>query len=178
MNSGIGAWVLGGWQASTIFRFSSGLPTYFRSGSATCRAVQSGVHPAITNGGSVFAQDKGSFDPAKGPLFNKDAFESVDAFNFYYGHGNLLEESVRGFGYHNQDLSLIKNTRMGGGTNFQFRFEIFNMWNWHMFTTRGGGDITNGQSAFNTDISDPDFGKWTGAVTDPRTMQIAVRFEF
>jgi len=179
MNSGIGAWVLGGWQASTIFRFSSGLPTYFRSGFCNVPGqFRAACIPAITNGGSVFAQDKGSFDPAKGPLFNKDAFESVDAFNFYYGHGNLLEESVRGFGYHNQDLSLIKNTRMGGGTNFQFRFEIFNMWNWHMFTTRGGGDITNGQSAFNTDISDPDFGKWTGAVTDPRTMQIAVRFEF
>ncbi len=180
MNSGIGAWVLGGWQASTIFRFSSGLPTYFRSGEF-CNVpgqFRAACIPAITNGSSVFAQEKGSFDPAKGPLFNKDAFESVDAFNFYFGQGHVLEESVRGFGYHNQDFSLIKNTRMGGGTNFQFRFEMFNMWNWHMFTTRGGGDITNGQSAFNTDIASPDFGKWTGAVTDPRTMQVAVRFEF
>ena len=180
MNSGIGAWVLGGWQASTIFRFSSGLPTYFRSGEF-CNVpgqFRAACIPAITNGAAVFAQEKGSFDPAKGPLFNKDAFEPVDAFNFYFGQGHVLEESVRGFGYHNQDFSLIKNTRMGGGTNFQFRFEMFNMWNWHMFTTRGGGDITNGQSAFNTDIASPDFGKWTGAVTDPRTMQVAVRFEF
>ena len=45
----------------------------------------------------------------------------------------------------------MKNTRMGGGTNFQFRFEMFNMWNWHIFTTRGGGDIQR-PSAFNTDI--------------------------
>ena len=36
------------------------------------------------------------------------------AFNFYYGKGNRIEETVRGFGYHNQDLSFIKNTRMGG----------------------------------------------------------------
>jgi hypothetical protein len=180
MNSGIGAWVLGGWQVSTIFKYSSGLPTLFRS-SEFCNVpgqFRAACIPAITNGSAVFAQDKGSFDPAKGPLFNKDAFEPVDAFNFYYGHGNILEESVRGFGYHNQDFSLIKNTRMGGGTNIQFRFEMFNMWNWHIFTTRGGGDITNGQSAFNTDIASGEFGKWTGAVTDPRVMQVALRFEF
>ena len=68
---------------------------------------------------------------------------------------------------------------MGGGTNFQFRFEMFNMWNWHIFTTRGGGDITNGQSAFDTDISRVrTSASGTGAVTDPRMMQVAVRFEF
>ncbi len=58
--------------------------------------------------------------------------------------------SVRGFGYHNQDLTLMKNTRMGGGTNFQFRFEMFNMWNWHIFNAPGVAN--NGLSAFDTDI--------------------------
>ena len=38
-------------------------------------------------------------------------------------------------GYHNQDLSLVKNTSLGGGTNLQFRIEAFNLWNWHIFTT-------------------------------------------
>ena len=71
----------------------------------------------------------------------------------------------------------MKNTRFGGGTNLQFRFEMFNMWNWHTFY---GGSETNclGCNAFNTDISSPDFGKWQGAVTDPRILQLAVRFEF
>ena len=45
--------------------------------------------------GQPFAQDKGSFDPAKGPLFNKDAFESADAFNFYYGTGPRVSEPPR-----------------------------------------------------------------------------------
>ena len=61
----------------------------------------------------MFAQDKGSFDPAKGPLFNKDAFEPVSAFNYYYGRGNRVEESIRGFAYQNQDLTLMKNTDGG-----------------------------------------------------------------
>ena len=56
--------------------------------SATCPAqFRAGCIPAIIDAGAVFAQDKGSFDPAKGPLFNKDAFEPVDAFNYYYGQG-------------------------------------------------------------------------------------------
>jgi outer membrane receptor protein involved in Fe transport len=166
---------VGGWQMSTIFKYSSGLPMYFRSDFCNVPgAFRAGCIPAITNPSAVFAQDKGSFDPSKGPLFNKDAFEPVDAFNFYYGQGNRIEESVRGFGYHNQDLSFIKNTRMAGRTNFQIRFEIFNLWNWHMFSNPGNF----GGLAFINDLASPDFGKWNGSVTDPRTMQLAARFEF
>jgi hypothetical protein len=167
--------LIGGWQLSTIFRYSSGLPMYFRSSFCNVPGqFRAGCIPAITNAASVFAQDTGSFDPAKGPLFNKGAFESVDAFNFYYGKGNRIEESVRTFGYHNQDLSFIKNTRLAGTTNVQIRFEIFNLWNWHMFSNPGEW----GGLAFNNDLSSPDFGKWNGSVTEARTMQIAARFEF
>ena len=167
--------LLGGWQVSTIFKYSSGLPMYFRSGFCNVPgAFRAGCIPAITDPGAVFAQDKGSFDPGKGPLFNKNAFEPVSAFNFYYGQGNRIEETVRSFGYHNQDLSLIKNTRFSGGTNLQIRFEIFNLWNWHMFTNPGQW----GGLAFTNDLASPDFGKWNGSVTEPRTMQLAARFEF
>jgi hypothetical protein len=170
--------LVGGWQASTIFRYSSGLPFFFRSGFCNVpEQLRAGCIPAVTNPDAVFAQDKGSFDPNAGPLFNVNAFEPISAFNFYVGRGNRIEETVRGFGYRNQDLSLIKNTRLPGGTNVQIRIEAFNIWNWHVFTSRGGGDITNG-TAFNNDISSGDFGTWTGTVTDPRTIQLAARFEF
>jgi hypothetical protein len=65
---------------------------------------------------------------------------------------------------------------MGGGTNVQFRFEMFNMWNWHIFNAPG--EENNGLSAFDTDLASPTFGKWNGNVSDPRTMQISLRFEF
>lgn len=167
--------LVGGWQVSTIFKYSSGLPLYFRSSFCNVPGqVRAGCIPAITNLDAVFAQDKGSFDPAAGPLFNKAAFEPVTAFNFYYGRGNRVEESVRGFAYYNQDLSFMKNTRLVGRTNLQIRFEIFNLWNWHMFTNPGQW----GGLAFNNDLASPDFGRWNGSVTDPRTMQLAARFEF
>jgi hypothetical protein len=73
----------------------------------------------------------------------------------------------------------MKNTRMGGGTNLQFRFEMFNMWNWHIFNAQGE-EISSGSSisAFDTDLASPTFGQWNGAVSDPRIMQVSVRFEF
>src|SRR4029079_13651448 len=147
----------GGWQISTIFRYSSGLPLYFRSSFCNVPGqFRAGCIPAIVNGSSVFAPDKGSFDPAKGPLFNTAAFEPVSAFNFYYGQGNRVEESVRGFAYRNQDLSFIKNTKIHGSASFQIRFEVFNLWNWHVFSNAG----EFGGLAFNNDLASPDFGKW------------------
>jgi hypothetical protein len=172
---GIAGALAGGWQMSTIFRYSSGLPLYFRSSFCNVPGqFRAGCIPAVTSPNSVFAQDKGRFDPGQGPLFNASAFEPTSAFNYYYGRGNRVEESIRGFGYHNQDLSFIKNTKLPGNTNVQVRIEAFNVWNWHMFSNPGQW----GGQAFTNDLASPDFGRWNGSVTDPRSIQLAVRFEF
>ena len=176
---GVANTLLGGWQMSTVFRYSSALPLFFRVQGNACNVpdqFRAGCIPAIVNPGAVFAQDKDDFDPGEGPLFNTAAFEPVDAFNFYFGGGNRIEESVRGFSYRNQDLSFIKRTRLVGSTNLQIRIEMFNIWNWHNFSAPGSAN--NGISAFNTDLASPDFGTWNGTVTDPRNIQLAVRFEF
>ena len=169
--------LVSGWQLSTIYKFQSAPPMYFRS-SEFCNVpgqFRAACIPAITDPGDVFAQDKSSFDPALGPLFNKDAFEPVTAFNYYFGTGNRVEESVRGFWYKNQDFTVMKNTRLPGGTNVQLRLEAFNMWNWHTFS--GGGAF--GDQPFNNDIASPNFGTWSsGSVTAPRQIQLGIRFEF
>jgi hypothetical protein len=171
---GISNALLGGWQFSTTFRYSSGIPFYFRSSFCNVPGqFRAACIPAINSGANPFAQDKGSFDPNKGPLFNKDAFESVDAFNFYYGSGARVT-STRGFGYHNQDITFVKNTALGRGVNLQLRIEAFNVWNWHMFTHSGQW----GGAAFNTDLASPEFGQWNGTVTNPRNIQVAARLEF
>jgi len=176
-NGGLMNALVGGWQVSTIYRYSSGLPFFFRSGFCNVPGqLRVGCIPAVTDPNNAFAQDLSAFDPASGPLFNREAFEPVDAFNFYYGRGNRIEEDIRGFSYKNQDLSFIKNTRLPGNTNLQIRVEMFNVWNWHIFNAPGNAN--NGISAFNTDISDADFGMWNGTVSDPRNIQVAARFEF
>lgn len=178
LTSGVGGALLGGWQMSTIFRYSSGIPLFFRS--STCNVPEQfgvGCIPAIIDPANVFAQDKSNFDPAKGPLFNRAAFEPVSAFQFYAGNGNRIEQSIRAFGYHNQDVTFIKNTKLPGNINFQIRAELFNIWNWHIFSARGS-IFQNATAAWNLDLASPDFGKWAGAVSDPRNVQIAARFEF
>jgi hypothetical protein len=165
-----------GWQLSTIYKYQSGVPMYFRSGFCNVPGqFRAGCIPAIIDPGAVFAQDKGSFDPALGPLFNRNAFTPVGAFNYNFGTGNRVEESIRGFAYQNQDLTLMKNTRLAGGTNLQLRIEVFNLWNWHSFQANGQW----GNQAFNTDINSGNFGRWNdGNVTQPRQIQLGVRFEF
>ena len=169
--------LLGGWQLSTVFRHSTGIPFIFRS--TFCNVPSQfrvGCIPALKPGANPFLQDVGSFDPNKGPLLDKNAFESVDSFNFYYGTGPRIS-SLRGPSYSNHDITLVKNTSLGRGINLQLRIEAFNVWNWHNFTASG----ERGQFAGNivvTDLASPDFGKWTGIVTNPRVVQLAARLEF
>jgi hypothetical protein len=149
---------------------------YFRSGLCNVPGqFRAGCIPAIISPDAVFLQEKGSFDPARGPLLNVNAFTPASAFNYNYGTGNRVEETIRGFAYQNQDLTFLKNTRMAGGTNIQFRIEVFNLWNWHSFQANGQW----GNQAFNTDVNSQNFGMWNdGNVTQPRQIQLGVRFEF
>ena len=68
-----------------------------------------------------------------------NAFQSPDAFNFYYGSGPRVTD-VRGFSYKNQDLTLVKNTKLWKDVNLQLRVEAFNVWNWHDFIAPGSID--------------------------------------
>jgi hypothetical protein len=177
--------VVGGWQMSHIFRASSGLPLFFRSGNCSIPGqFRQGCIPGIIPGADPFAQSKGSFDPDKGPLFNVNAFEPFTRFNNtdpafqdYQGSGSRIT-TVRGFGYHNENMSFIKNTKISERLNFQIRAEFFNLFNWHTFTSSGEW----GGQAFNNDVSNITgsgaFGTWNGSVSNPRNIQVGARFEF
>jgi hypothetical protein len=167
-----------GWQIGTIFRATSGVPYVFRSGSCNVPGqFRAGCIPGVLPGANPFAQDKSSFDPNL-PLFNKAAFESEDVFNFYTGVGPRVS-NIRGFGYQNQDLNLIKNTFITERVNLQIRGEFFNVWNWHTFTSKGGEDgLGSAFAAFNTDVSSPNFGIWNGSVSAPRNIQVGAKLIF
>ncbi|HEU0174707.1 MAG TPA: carboxypeptidase regulatory-like domain-containing protein [Blastocatellia bacterium] len=180
MNKGaLGNAVLGGWQISPIFRFSRGTPFWFRSSKCNVPGqFREGCMVGIKPGVDPFAQDINNFDPSKGPLFNINAFESLSAFEtFGYTGDGVRVTNLRGPNYKNVDISFIKNTRIGEKFNFQIRGEFFNAFNQHYFINPGGFNIS-GNFPFTNDIASPNFGKWTGDVTAPRTIQIGVRFEF
>jgi len=176
--------LLGGWTTSGIFRITSGIPFFFRSG--TCPVggyLDAQCIPGIIPGANPWAQDKGSYDPGKGSLFNVNAFEPVSAFEvdpndpnkpLYLGSGARIT-NLRGFGYKDQSFALIKNIKITERLNFQLRGEFFNIWNWHTFARDSREE---GALAFNTDISSTDFGAWGGNVTNPRNIQVAARLTF
>ena len=166
--------IIGGWQLVTLFRVSSGTPFFFRSSQCnvpsqfdmTCVPAITGSHP--------FLQSAGSYNPDLGPLFNSAAFESTDSFNFYAGSGPPTSD-LRGPGYKNEDLTLMKNTRLTEKVGLQFRVEAFNVWNWHSLNCE---TRCNGNTAFTTDVASPAFGQWNGATTIPRTIHFALLLKF
>ncbi len=167
--------VVGGWQLTSIFTASSGIPYIFRSSQCNVPAqLRAGCVPAILPGANPFAQEQDKdFDPTKS-LFNISAFEPANGFNFYTGKGSR-SSNARGFPYYGHQIALIKETRIAEKMTFQLRGEFFNVWNWHRFVY--GGTWGTGR-AFDEDVSSPSFGKWTGAISKPRNIQVGAKLMF
>ena len=175
-SSAIADKILGGWELTSIYTYTSGIPYFFRSSVCNVPAqFQAGCVPAILPGADPFAQSQdGSYDPGKGPLFNAAAFESPSSFNYYFGSGSRTE-NVRGFAYKGHDVSLLKNIRISEKATFQLRGEFFNVWNWHYFVTGGVWGVTR---PFVDDVASPAFGQWNGAVSQPRNIQVGAKIIF
>lgn len=183
--------LVGGWQFSPIFRYSRGTLMWFRSG--TCQSAgqfRQGCLVGLVPGAKPFLQDPNSFDPAKGPLLNVAAFEPLSNFQWvkpsaaadqpggfgYFGTGPRIS-NLRGPNYKNLDFAITKNTRISEKVNFQFRAELYNAFNFHMFINDSNFN-QGGSFAFNNDISSPNFGAWSGNISNPRRIQFGGRIEF
>ncbi len=168
--------LLGGWTLSSTIKFTSGFPLFFDSG--TCNVpgqFRASCLPGILPGKDPFLQHFGSnFDPNR-PIYDVNAFESVDAFNFYWGQGQKVTK-YRGQGFKGQDLAVAKNVNFGERLKLELRGEAFNVWNAHYFTC--DAQMWSDCSPFNNDISSADFGVWNGTVTRPRNIQLVARFTF
>jgi hypothetical protein len=129
--------------------------------------------PGVLPGDSPFAQSKSNFNPNL-PLFNENSFENYNNFNFYAGVGPRIS-NYRGFGYHNHDVGLTKDIKLGERATLQLRGEFFNIWNWHTFNC---STQCFGSGAFDTGVGDTLFGLWNGTVTNPRNVQVVGRLTF
>ena len=166
-----------GWAVSLIQRASSGTPVSIGSGQCNVPdQLRASCLPALREGADPFLVDKSDYDPGSGrPLLDVNAFEPLSAFeSFGYTGAGSRVQNIRLYGYSNSNLSIYKDTRLAEQVNFQLRFEIFNLWNQHYFSTSGACC----EQAFDTDISSPAFGMWNGAVSNPRNIQVAARIEF
>jgi hypothetical protein len=163
--------VIGGWQLSGVARWTSGFPV----------GVSNGAEWPTNWELSGFATQTGPVKTAgavKNPdgtvnLFGNAAAAAAALNNFqpdFPGQsGN--RNSLRGDGFAGLDLGLGKSWHMPWKEShrLQFRWEVFNALNLNRFDVESLSlSITNSSN----------FGNYTGLLTNPRSMQFALRYEF
>jgi hypothetical protein len=168
--------VVDGWILSSIFKAQSGIPFHIISSSCNVPGpFQVTCLPGVLPGKDPFLQH-GNINPDK-PLLDVSAFESPSIFNFYSGQGPRVD-GFRQPGYTDHDIALEKVIGLTERFALHIRAEAFNVWNWHHFNGVGVPTAGLAPQAFNNDVASPDFGKWTGVVTNPRNIQVSARLTF
>jgi hypothetical protein len=149
--------VLGGWRANAIFIAQSGAPF----------TVNLSVDRANIGAGPAQRPDQlrnpnlpgGERTPER--WFDTSAFALQAPFTF----GSAPRNSVTGPGYANVDFAFAKNWKLGGTSQLEFRWEVFNLFD------RANFDLPNRLSG------NPSFGRIFSA-KNPREMQFGLRFTF
>ena len=160
--TGAAAKILGGWQINGIMAYQSGAPigvgvnnTLSLFNSRNLPNMVPDVDPKL---------DTSNFDPARDLYLNINAFQTPAPFT--YGNAPSLL-NVRAFPSYNEDFGIMKRTYIREQMNIEFRFEMFNAFNRHIFAAPA---LTN--------INDPTtFGKVVSA-SGGRRGQFALKFNF
>ena len=85
-----------------------------------------------------------------------------------YSFGNVprVTGEVRNFKYNDEDFSFIKNSPIYESLNFQFKVEMFNAFNRHIFATPNTQPYAN------------NFGVPNSTISNPRSIQLTAKFLF
>jgi hypothetical protein len=148
--------LFGGWRASAVFIAQSGSP--FTVNLAVDRA-NVGAGPAQRPDALRDPNLPGERTPER--WFDTDAFALPEPFTF----GSARRNSVVGPGFANVDVVLAKHWTIGGASNLEIRWEVFNLFN------RANFDLPN------RIFGNRNFGRIFSA-KNPREMQFGLRFAF
>jgi hypothetical protein len=193
---GPAAWILGGWQANSIFQARSGAPfnlqvtgdlanlrgsapsapgTYLRP-NLIADPFQAGPVAANPdpNCQKTISQGGRAADTTRSiaSWINPCAF-GIPSGSF----GSLGRNVFRGPAVYNMDLSLFKNIQVREGWKLQLRAEAFNVFNIQNWDTPANANLTLNTNA--TTIA-PNVARISGLAqgTTPRQIQLGVRFVF
>ncbi len=106
-----------------------------------------------------------------GTIFNTCAFVSNTEEGTF---GDAGRNIIRGPGLHNWDLSFIKQFPVREQMHFEFRAELFNIWN---HPNKTFTDVTTTDENFSTELGATQFGFPTASLP-PRLIQFALKFYF
>ncbi|HET9192990.1 MAG TPA: TonB-dependent receptor [Vicinamibacterales bacterium] len=157
--------LLGGWQFNAIGTVTSGTP--FTVSDSANVALQANSPPI-----SGFAASRPNVigDPNSGPhtvdaWMSRSAFERLNIQTQAGQFGNAGRNIVRGPGYGNLDVSLVRDIALPHGTRLQLRAEVFNVTNHVNF----GLPVA--------DLNSPNFGRIFSA-GPPRLLQFGAKLIF
>lgn len=163
--------VIGGWQLSGLFRWTSGFPV----------TVDNGVTNFPTNfemegnADQIAPVKAGKFIVNGIPNIFAKGPAAISAFAAAYAGESGQRNEIRGQGYFGIDMGLSKRWRMPWqeSQSLQFRWEVFNITNTPIFDVQSALlNQTLGLTSGGT------FGNYTGLLNNPRIMQFALRYEF
>ena len=161
-DSGVGKWILGGWQANGIYTIQSGSPFNTITGQDVARTGQSGGQRPDLVGDPLSGVNRD-----RQAIINGENWYNVSAFavpgrGFF---GTAGRNILIGPGNWNLDFGLFKNVQVAERFNVQYRWEMFNALN-HANLNDPQGNITNGSAG---EIQ---------TLTAPRIMQMGLRVTF
>ena len=160
--------VLGGWEASGIIVYNTGLP--FTPATSSFDPAGLGFIPALVAGGrpNLLCDPNENAPHTQQEWFNTACFERNPTTNS--GIRNVIGNAGRGLidgpPTFRVDFSMLKNLRFGETTQLQLRAEAFNVFN-----------HTNFKTIASTNVTSAVFGQ-ISATRDPRTIQLGAKFIF
>jgi len=121
--------ILGGWQWSGMGTFQTGQPFSVTANAPSHTVGLSSVRANRVSGVALYPAQK-----ARSQWFNPAAFTAPGSYtgsdgNTYAAMGNSGYNMLRGPGYWNTDMSLMKNIHRGEYYNVQLRADSFNIFN-------------------------------------------------
>ena len=174
--------VAGGWQLSSIANLQTGFPFspqlgYNPTGSGDTRNP---IRPDANGAFEGTLYTRGSTAARAASYFNPEAFRAPA----YGTVGNLKRDTLRGPGYANWDLSLLKSTQISEAVRFQLRAEFFNVLNHTNLSLPNevvfGSGPTQGTSANQSTaaVVSPTAGVITSTANTSRQIQLGAKIIF
>ncbi|HSK70980.1 MAG TPA: hypothetical protein VK892_04750, partial [Pyrinomonadaceae bacterium] len=158
--------ILGGWQASGIFTYQTGLP--FTAVTSAFDPAGLGFIPALIAGGrpNITCNPNEGGGQTQQQWFNTDCFvrnPATNETNIPNVVGNAPRGIINGPPTKRVDFTLMKNFRFSETMQLQLRGEAFNIFNWTNFR------------AISTNVTATNFGQVITA-RDPRVIQLGIKF--